>query len=115
MSEPYVPARGDFMRLVLTPQAGHEQRGERPVLVLSNEPFNRVTGFAFITPVTSQARRWPFEVSIPPGGRVSGVLLTDQTRSLDYRSRHGRFIAAAPEPVVEAVLARVAAILGLRT
>jgi len=110
---PFVPDRGDFMRVVLTPQAGHEQGGERPVLVLSSRDFNAVTGLAFVAPVTSRVRGWPFEVPIPSAGRVHGVVLADQTRSLDYAARQGRRIGTAPVEVVQAALKRVALILGI--
>jgi mRNA interferase MazF len=110
---PFVPDRGDFMRVVLMPLAGHEQGGERPVLVLSGRDFNAATGLAFAAPVTSRVRGWPFEVPIPPEGRVQGVVLADQTRSLDYAARHGRRMGAAPDAVVQAVLERLALILGI--
>jgi mRNA interferase MazF len=107
----YVPDRGDFVRVVLDPRTGREQSGERPVLVISSRRFNERTGYAFVSPVTSVARGWPFEVPIPPGGRVQGVVLTDQTKSIDYGARHARFLAAAPSDLLETVLDRIAAIL----
>ena len=66
----YVPARGDFVRVVLDPRVGREQSGERPALVLSDREFNDLTGYIFAAPITSNARGWPFEVPIPSGGRV---------------------------------------------
>jgi mRNA interferase MazF len=110
---PFVPDRGDLMRVVLMPRAGHEPGGERPVLVLSSRDFNAMTGLAFVAPITSRVRGWPFEVPIPPEGRVQGVVLADQTRSLDYAARHGRRIGTAPDVVVQAALERVALILGI--
>ncbi len=107
----YVPDRGDFVRIVLDPRVGREQSGERPALVLSARAFNELTGYAFVAPVTSTRRDWPFEVPIPPGGAVSGVILADQTKSIDHAARHVRFLAPAPAGLAEAVLARVAAIL----
>ena len=101
------------MRLVLVPQAGREQAGERPVLVLSDQEFNATTGLAFVAPVTSRHRGWPFEVVIPAGGKVRGVVQSDQTRSLDYAARHARFICAAPEAVLAETLEIVALILNL--
>ena len=109
----YVPARGDFVRLVLDPRVGREQSGERPALVLSDRAFNELTGYIFAAPVTSNHRGWPFEVPIPAGVRVDGVVLADQTKSIDYVARHVRYLADAPAGLVEAVLARVAAILSL--
>jgi mRNA interferase MazF len=111
---PYIPERGDFIRLVLMPQAGREQAGERPVLVLSGRGFNAATGLAFVAPVTTRVRGWPFEVPTPSEGRVRGVILADQTRSLDYAARHARPLGTAPEPLVQAVLERVALIFEIR-
>lgn len=107
----YVPDRGDFVRIVFDPRVGREQSGERPGLVLSERAFNALTGYVFIAPVTSTRRDWPFEVPIPLGCKVSGVVLADQTKSIDHVARHVRFIAAAPAGLAEAVLERVAAIL----
>jgi mRNA interferase MazF len=109
----YVPARGDFVRVVLDPRVGREQSGERPALVLSDREFNHLTGYIFVAPVTSNARGWPFEVPIPLGGRVEGVVLADQTKSIDYVARFVRHIAEAPDGLVELVLVQVAAILSL--
>ena len=107
----YVPERGDFVRVVLDPRVGREQSGERPALVLTARRFNQLTGYAFVAPITATARDWPFEVPVPPGGRVEGVVLADQTKSIDYKARCVRFLAAAPNGLVAAVLERVAEIL----
>jgi mRNA interferase MazF len=107
----YVPQRGDLARIVLDPHTGREQSDERPVLVLSPHEFNAVTGYAFVAPVTRTVRGWPFEVLLPAGGRVTGAVLLDQTKSIDFAARHARFVARAPDEVVEAALARLADIL----
>jgi mRNA interferase MazF len=107
----YVPDRGDFVRIVLDPRVGREQSGERPGIVLLERAFNELTGYVFVAPITSTRRDWPFEVSIPPGGNVSGVILADQTQSIDHIARHVRYLATASTGLVEAVLERVAAIL----
>jgi len=109
----YVPARGDFVRVVLDPRMGREQSGERPALVLSERPFNELTGYIFVAPVTGARRGWPFEVPVPPAGKVRGVVLADQTKSIDYAARHVRYLADAPEGLVDAVLELVSAILAL--
>jgi mRNA interferase MazF len=109
----YVPARGDFVRVVLDPRVGREQSGERPALVLSDHEFNDLTGYIFVAPVTGNRRGWPFEIPVPPGGRVEGVVLTDQTKSIDYVARHVRYIAGSPPGLVEAVVAQVATILSV--
>jgi mRNA interferase MazF len=107
----YVPARGDFVRVVLDPRVGREQSGEPPALVLSDHEFNKRTGYIFCAPVTGTRRGWPFEVPVPAGGKVAGVVLTDQTKSIDYVARHVRYIGKSPEGLVAAVLEQVAAIL----
>ena len=107
----YIPARGDFARIVLDPRIGREQSGERPVLVLSPEAFNAATGYAFVAPITRTVRGWPFEVPLPSGAPVEGAVLVDQARSIDFAARHARFIAHAPTELVDAVLARLADIL----
>jgi mRNA interferase MazF len=109
----YVPARGDFISVVLDPRVGREQSGERPALVLSGQTFNDLTGYAFVAPVTGTRRGWPFEVPIPLGGRVQGVVLADQTKSIDFVARHVQFLAIGPDGLVEAVLDQVDAILTL--
>lgn len=107
----YVPERGDFVRVVLDPRVGREQSGERPGLVLTPRRFNELTGYAFVAPITGTAHNWPFEIPVPRGGRVQGVVLVDQTKSIDYTTRYVRFIAKAPGGLVGAVLERVAEIL----
>ena len=109
----YVPARGDFVRVVLDPRVRRDQSGERPALVLSDSEFNDLTGYIFVAPATTNRRGWPFEVPVPPGGQVGGVLLADQTKSIDYLAGHVRYLAAAPPGLVESVLAQVAAILAI--
>lgn len=106
------PARGDFVRLVLDPRVGRERSGERPALVLSGREFNNLTGYIFAAPVTGSQRGWPFEIQIPRGGRIDGVVLADQTKSIDYVARHARYVEASPPGLVDAVLERVATILG---
>ena len=99
------------MRVVLDPRVGREQSGEWPALVLSDRPFNELTGYIFVAPVTGTQRGWPFEVVVPAGGTVQGVVLADQTKSIDFVARHVRRIARAPDGLVERVLDLVAAIL----
>jgi mRNA-degrading endonuclease toxin of MazEF toxin-antitoxin module len=97
--------------MVLHPHTGHEQGGERPVLVLSSQLFSSRTGYALVAPITRRARDWPFEVPIEPGGRVAGVVLSDQARSVDFVARHARFIGKASEQLTRTVAERVASIL----
>ena len=107
----YQPDRGDFVYLDFTPQSGTEQAGRRPALVLSPQQFNIATGLAFACPATNQVKGGPFEVPIPRGARVNGVILSDHLRSLDWIARNAEFHSRADEQTVLEVLARVEAIL----
>ena len=106
--------RGDIWLVSFDPTAGHEQRGTRPVLIVSSAPFNRVTGTPVVLPITTGggfARRRGFAVSLENAGtRTAGVIRCDQPRALDLAARNGRHLEAVPEPVVEDALARLAAI-----
>lgn len=103
MSE-YVPRRGDFVALTFDPQSGHEQRGRRPALVVSNDLFNEHTGLCIACPITSTRRDYPFHVAIPEGLQVSGVVMVEQVKSIDYRARDVRHIVPAPQAVLDEVL-----------
>jgi mRNA interferase MazF len=107
----YVPARGDAIWLDFTPQAGHEQASRRPALVLSPAAYNGRVGLALLCPITSQVKGYPFEVAIPDGLAVSGVILSDQVRSLDWRARTAAFIVHLPEAVVAEALAKLHTLL----
>ena len=109
--QPYVPERGDAVRIQFNPQAGHEQGGRRPALVLSPAAYNGKVGLAVLCPITSQAKGYPFEVRIPPGRRVGGVVLADQVKSLDWRVRETEAIESLPSEVVEEVLAKLSTLL----
>ena len=103
----YVPSRGDLIRLNFDPQSGHEQMGNRPALVVSHTEFNRYRGFAFVCPVSNTKRRNPFYVSIPDQLLITGVIMTDQLRSLDYRSREAMPIGTCPADLLTEVLNRI--------
>lgn len=77
MAKRYIPARGDVVWLTFNPQAGHEQAGRRPALVLSPSSYNRKVGLAIFCPITSQVKGYPFEVAIPAGSKLGGVILAD--------------------------------------
>ena len=100
----YVPRKGDFIALTFDPQSGHEQRGRRPALVVSNDLFNRHTGLCIACPITSTARHYPFHVPIPEGEDVRGFVMVEQVKSIDFRSRRARRIGKAPAPVLEEAL-----------
>jgi mRNA interferase MazF len=103
----YVPARGDAVWITLDPQAGHEQAGRRPALVLSPAAYNGRVGLALLCPITGQVKGYPFEVELPPGLAVSGVVLADQVKSLDWRARTASRIDGVPEDVVAQVVRRL--------
>jgi mRNA interferase MazF len=107
----YVPNRGDVVWLAFTPQAGREQGGRRPAVVLTPARYNDKAGLAVCCPITSQVKGYPFEVPLPAGLPVGGVILGDQVKSLDWRSRHAALIARLPDDVLEEVLLRLAALL----
>lgn len=107
----YVPARGDLVWLQFDPQSGHEQRGRRPALVVSPQAYNGRVGLALVCPVTAQVKGYPFEVALPGSGKVSGVVLADQLKSLDWSARQVQRIEPAPPDVVEEVLAKVLTLL----
>lgn len=107
----YVPDRGDVVWLAFNPQAGHEQAGRRPGLVLSPAAYNGRVGLALLCPVTSQVKGYPFEVAIPEGLDVSGVILSDQVKSLDWRARQAEHIARLPRAVVAEVLHKLATLV----
>ncbi len=91
MSSAYVPDRGDVVWIDMDPQSGREQAGRRPALILSPRHYNAKAGLVLLCPVTSQAKRYPFEVSLPGGYAISGVILADQVKSLDWRTRAAEF------------------------
>jgi mRNA interferase MazF len=107
----YVPERGHIVWITLNPQAGHEQAGRRPAVVLSPATYNGKVGLAILCPITSQIKGYPFEVRIPHGLAVSGVVLADQAKSLDWRARKAELICALPETMVTEVLQKLSTLL----
>jgi mRNA interferase MazF len=107
----YVPQRGDAVWITLDPQAGHEQAGRRPALVLSPSAYNGRVGLALFCPITNKAKGYPFEVPLPEGLSVTGVVGADQVKSLDWRARKASRIGAVPEDVVAEVVRRLQPLL----
>jgi mRNA interferase MazF len=100
----YVPDRGDVVWLAFDPQAGHEQAGRRPAVVISPKAYNERVGLAILCPVTRQVKIYPFEVVVPEGLGVEGVVLSDQVKSLDWRSRRAEFICKlSPRTMTEVI------------
>lgn len=104
---PWVPDRGDIVWITMNPTVGHEQSGRRPALVVSPASYNGKVGLAILCPITSQVKDYPFEVPIPDGLPVEGVVLSDQAKSLDWRSRGAEFACRVPVESTAAVLQRL--------
>lgn len=105
--ETYVPNRGDIIWLWFDPQAGHEQAGRQPAVVLSPLAYNAKVGLVLVCPITSKLKGYPFEVPLPANLEVTGAILADQIKSLDWRARHAELAAQAPPEVVAEVLAKL--------
>lgn len=110
---PFVPERGHAIWVTLTPQAGHEQAGRRPALVLSPRAYNHKAGLAIVCPITNQVKDYPFEVVIPIGLAVAGAVLSDQIRSIDWRARQATLICPLPSATVAEVLAKLNTLISL--
>ncbi len=100
----YIPEKGDFVAVTFDPQSGHEQRGRRPALVVSNTLFNQRTGLAIVCPVTHTDRAYPFHVSIANNPDVTGFVMVEQVKSIDFHARKTRLIGKAPDDVLDEVL-----------
>lgn len=111
MARSYTPGRGDVVWLQFDPRSGHEQAGRRPALVISPRAYNRKVGLALFCPVTSQAKGYPFEVPLKHGGKLDGVILSDQLKSLDWRARGAARITRVPQDVMDQVTARILALV----
>lgn len=107
----YVPDRGDAIWITLNPQAGHEQSGRRPAVVLSPGDYNGKVGLAILCPITSQIKGYPFEVVLPSDLAVSGAILSDQVKSLDWRVRKAELICALPGATVAETLQKLGTLL----
>lgn len=107
----YVPEKGDFVVVTFDPQSGREQRGRRPALVVSNTLFNRHTGLAMVCPLTNTYRRVPFHVAVPADSSLTGYVMVEQIRTVDYRSRNVTFVEKAPRQVLDEALSLLDACL----
>ncbi|MDK2888872.1 MAG: mRNA interferase MazF [Thermoanaerobacter sp.] len=105
--KPYIPKRGDIVWLQFNPQTGHEQAGRRPALVVSPRVYNEKVGLALFCPITSKIKGYPFEVELPEKLKVSGAVLADQIKSLDWRARRAEFACRAPAEVVAETLVKI--------
>jgi mRNA interferase MazF len=107
----YIPDSGDIVWITFNPQAGHEQAGHRPALVLSPRAYNGKVGLAILCPITSQVKGYPFEVLIPDGLEVSGAILSDQVKSLDWRARKAEFSCKLPSTVFNEVVQKLSVLI----
>ena len=107
----YVPNRGDAVWITLNPQAGHEQSGRRPAVVLSPGAYNGQVGLAILCPITNQIKGYPFEVLIPSDLAVRGAILSDQVKSLDWRAREAELICKLPENTMAETLQKLSTLL----
>jgi mRNA interferase MazF len=110
-SQTYVPQCGDVVWVTLNPQAGHEQAGRRPAVVLSPENYNGKIGLAILCPITNQVKGYPFEVLIPAGLPVAGAILSDQVKSLDWHARNAEFVCTLPTETISEVLQKLVTLL----
>ncbi len=113
VGRPYVPDAGDLVWLTFDPQASHEQGGRRPALILSPREYNAKARLALACPITSQKKGYPFEVAIPAGQGITGVVLADHIKNLDWHARKVAFESKAPTVVVAEVRERLRPLLGL--
>ena len=109
--KPYIPDRGDIVWVQFTPQAGHEQAGERPAIIVSPAAYNQNTTLALMCPITSRAKGYPFEVALPDDLEISGVVLADQIKNLDWQARNARLARKASHEVINEVLAKIKILL----
>ncbi|MEO6392892.1 MAG: type II toxin-antitoxin system PemK/MazF family toxin [Pyrinomonadaceae bacterium] len=103
----YVPEKGDFITLSFDPQSGHEQKGRRPALVISNHLFNRSTGLSIVCPITNTDRKIPFHLQVPNSSSLTGFVMAEQVKSIDFRARQARFVEKAPVDFIDDVIAVV--------
>lgn len=107
MAKRYVPERGDIVWLRFDPQAGHAQAGKRPALVISPSAYNGKVGLAWLCPITSQQKRYPFEVPLPAGLKIQGVVLADQIKSFDWQSRRAERVESVPLDVLDEAVGKI--------
>jgi len=113
VSTRYVPDIGDLIWLDFNPQAGREQAGRRPAIVLSPASYNEKSGLAVVCPITSHVKGYPFEVELPRGLGVTGVILSDHLKSVDWKQRRAKRAGRAPKPVIQDVRHLLGALLGI--
>lgn len=108
-----IPNKGDFIIINFSPQAGHEQAGTRPALVISSYTYNKISRLAIVCPITNQSKGYPFEVPIPSGLNVTGYVISDQVKNLDIYSRGFKIIGQAPDDLINKVCINIASLLDI--
>ena len=111
MVKPYIPKKGDIILLQFDPQSGHEQKGQRPGLVISDSDFNKRMGFTFVCPISNTTRYNPFYIPLPSESKTTGVVMVDQMKSLDYKTRKAVFLQKCDEQTFDDVLSVLEPIL----
>ena len=111
MVKSYLPERGDIIKLSFSPQVGREQARYRPALVISPSAYNRISKFLLACPITTSIKGWKFEVILSPSMQTSGVVLADQIRVLDWRSRKAKYIEQATQKVIDETLAKASTLI----
>lgn len=99
----YIPEQGDIVWLTLNPQKGHEQSGRRPAVALSPSSYNSKVGLAIFCPITSKEKGYPFEIKLPGKCSVQGVILVDQVKSFDWRSRYAEYICSVSQSLLKEI------------
>jgi mRNA interferase MazF len=110
-SKDYVPARGDVVWLEFNPQLGREQAGNRPALVVSPKEYNEKVGLAIFFPITNKEKGYPFECEINIKDKITGVILSDQVKSLDWRKRKAKYITKASQEVINGVIEKISLLI----
>ena len=108
----YIPEQGDFVVLTFDPQSGHEQKGRRPAIIISNKTFNQHLGLAYACPITNTRRDFPFHVEVD-SDQLNGFIMTEQMKSIDYKSRKIKFIEKAKQETIDEVLGIVESIISV--
>ncbi|MCW5961767.1 MAG: type II toxin-antitoxin system PemK/MazF family toxin [Pyrinomonadaceae bacterium] len=100
----YIPEKGDLITLSFDPQSGHEQKGRRPALVVSNFLFNKATGLAIVCPITNTDRKIPFHLAVPASSSLTGFVMVEQVKSIDFNSRKAKFVEKASQELIDDVI-----------
>lgn len=111
VAKKYIPDCGDLIWLEFDPQAGHEQSGRRPALVISPSKYNQTVSLALVCPITSKSKNYPFEVNLSDDCKIKGVILADHIKSVDWYCRKAKFIAKASSQIIAETIAKIETII----